>query len=607
MYVLGISAYYHDSAAALIRNGKVLYAAQEERFSRIKNDSSFPIQAIKYVLLEEGLELSQIDHIIFYDKPWLKFERIVDTILNQSPRSLSQFLAAMPSWLGEKLNFRKTLKEGFNQLTENFEAKNILFSEHHFSHAASTFYTSPFKDACVINIDGVGEWATLSIYDFNESGHNLIKQMNFPNSIGILYSAFTFYCGFKINSGEYKLMGLAPYGRKEEAQKIKQKIQDNLYQTFEDGSIKINLSFFKYHFGNKTINEKKWESLFNLPVNTPDSEMTQAYCDFALGAQLATEDILTTIIRHARTISKSQNLCLSGGVALNCVANTKIKKDNQFQNIWIHPAPGDAGGAIGAALGFYYSQEKYNPQNLFDPYLGPRYSNYEIERSLKKYQLNFRFLNEIDLYESVAQTLLENKIVGWFQDRMEWGPRALGNRSILASPLDREMQKKLNLKIKFREGFRPFAPVALESKADQYFQPSFKNPYMQYTHQVVGFEEDTENITTNKFSNRLSCVKTPLPAITHLDGSARLQTVNEELNRKLTHLLIKFEEKSGVPVLINTSFNVRGEPIVCSPENAIECFLSTDMDILVLGNFIACKDDNIEKAKKFRPKSFSKD
>ena len=607
MYILGFSAFYHDSAAALIKDGVVLYAAQEERFSRKKNDSSFPLESIRFLLKEEGLSLDEIDHVIFYDKPWLKFERIIETILNQSPRSLGQFMAAMPSWLGERLNFRKMIKEKLKMIEPGLGIKELLFSEHHFSHAASAFYTSPFQEACVICIDGVGEWATLTIYEFESDKYRLIKQMNFPDSIGILYSAFTYFCGFKINSGEYKLMGLAPYGKLENALIIKNKIKSHLYTLFDDGSIRINLSYFKYQYGNETIAKEKWQTLFGLPAKDSESQMTQEYCDFALGAQLAIEEILLSVVKHAGSITKSNNLCLSGGVALNCVANAKIQKQGVFKNIWIHPAPGDAGGAIGAALGFYYSKEIYNPVSSFSPYLGPRFSLQDVERALKKFKLNYEKHCDLEVIEMTADSLADNQVVGWFQDRMEWGPRALGNRSILASPIDANMQSKLNQKIKKRESFRPFAPVVLESKTGEYFVPDLTNPYMQFTHQVKNFKESIEEYEHQEYLPKLSQIESPIPAGTHLDGSARVQTVNANQNLKLANLLAAFEKRSNLPILINTSFNVRGEPIVCTPEHAVKCFLSTDMDLLVIENFVVHKNNIQERCQDFATELFEKD
>ncbi|MAZ49365.1 MAG: hypothetical protein CME65_12460 [Halobacteriovoraceae bacterium] len=603
MYTLGISAFYHDSAAALIKNGKVIFAAQEERFTRIKGDSNFPTNAIRFLLTEEGITLNDLENIVYYDKPWKKFERIVDTILLTSPRSFKQFLNAMPSWLGEKLYFRTLLKKHFKNIDPSFNGKRVMFSDHHFSHAASCFYTSPFEESAALVVDGVGEWATLSIYKFTKNSHKLLKQMNFPHSIGILYSAFTFYCGFKINSGEYKLMGLAPYGRDKEAIKIQEIIEKNLFTTFDDGSIELNLENFEFHHGLKTINDKRWKELFKHSVRSEEDELTQFYCDFAKASQLAVEKILLKITKHVKEITLSENLCFSGGVALNCVANSKIKEQNLFRNIWIHPAPGDAGGAIGAALGFYFKDKQYKKrEDHFNAYLGPEYSDQEILRSIKKFKLKHNKKVIVESIESIAKDLAEGKVLGWFQGKMEWGPRALGNRSILASPLEQTMQKKLNLKIKFREGFRPFAPITIESKAHKYFEPNYSNPYMQFTQRVKSYKK----IDSEEFKS-LSNIESDFPSITHLDGSARLQTVNSEQNPLITCLLEKFELVTGYPILINTSFNVRGEPIVCSPIDAIRCFLSTEMDILVLGNFILRREENLDAITNFKPEVFNKD
>lgn len=591
MYVLGISALFHDSAAALIKNGEVILAAQEERFTRVKNDSGFPKNAIEFLLKEEGLNLSEINHIVFYDKPWRKFERIIDSIMSYSPKSLTQFLTAMPSWLGEKLYFRKLLLKHFQEIDPNYPAnKKVLFSEHHFSHAASCFYTSPFQSSACLVVDGVGEWATLSIYEFDKNGHKLIKQMDYPNSIGILYSAFTYYCGFKINSGEYKLMGLAPYGDKQAAEKIQILIEKNLYRQFDDGSIELNLEHFKFHYGRETINKQSWEEVFGYDARSSDTRLEQFYCDFALAAQSVTEKILLKVCQHVKEITGSSNLCYSGGVALNCVANSKIRNSKLFDKIWIHPSPGDAGGAIGCALGYYYCKQKYDPISEFSPYLGPAFDNGEIERELKKYKITYRKLEEPKLIDLCANLLSQNLIMGWFQGRMEWGPRALGNRSILASPLDKNMQKTMNLKIKFRESFRPFAPVIPIEKAKKFFSPGSSNSFMQYTDKVKGFE--FSEMANQDIGTKIRNIKSSLPAITHVDGSARVQTVTRHANPRFHNLLLEFEKITNTPVLINTSFNVRGEPIVCTPEDAIKCFLKTKMDCLVLGNFLVLKNDN---------------
>lgn len=591
MYIIGISAFYHDSAAALIKDGKIVAAAQEERFTRIKNDSSFPLNAINFLFEDNGLSESDIEQIIFYDKPWLKFERILDSTLQFAPHTLKQFIISLPSWLSEKLNFRKLMKTKLKDRFPLLAQKEILFSEHHFSHAASTFYTSPFTDSAVLTIDGVGEWATTTIFSFSEDSYTKHEEMHYPDSIGLLYSAFTMFCGFKVNSGEYKLMGLAPYGDKDARQtrEFIKIIKDKLLTIHNDGSINLNLKYFKFHHGKETINRKGFEKIFNLKTRDPNSTITQDYCNYALAAQIVIEEIILKLCKHTKDITGCDNLCLAGGVALNCVANHKILLSKLFKNIWIHPAPGDAGGAVGCALGYYYSMYKYTPHD-FNPYLGPSFSNKEIEVELKRFKLNYTQVDYDDLYSKVASALAQSEIVGWFQDRMEWGPRALGNRSILGNPKDQQMQQKLNLKIKFRESFRPFAPITLEEDLKENFETDINLPYMQFTVPVKN-SSINEIPTHNNLPEKLKAICSPLPAITHLDLSARVQSVSKAQNPKMHALLNEFKKKTGHGTLINTSFNVRGEPIVCSPKNAIECFLSTEMDILVLNNFLIQKSD----------------
>lgn len=591
MYILGISAFFHDSAAALIKDGQIVAAAQEERFSRIKNDSGFPEQSIRFLLESEAIQADQIDHIVFYDKPWLKFERIIESSIRFAPRSMRTFINSMPIWLSKKLNARKQILDSLVGISTLFKDSEIFFSEHHFSHAASSFYTSPFNDCCSVTIDGVGEWATTSIIDFDSNSYKFLKEMHYPHSIGLLYSAFTFFCGFKVNSGEYKLMGLAPYGEIEsiETNRFVNLIKEHIIDIKKDGSIVLDLSFFKYQYGHRTIDLEKWECLFGLKARHESDEVNASHANFALAAQKVTEEIIVLIIRHAKTLTSSENLCLSGGVALNCVANAVIRDLNIFDNIWIHPSPGDAGASAGAALAFYYKDKKYNPTKfLFTPYLGPEYSDKEIESALRREKLDYKMYSNGDLYEFVASELKDSKIVGWFQSKMEWGPRALGNRSILANALDINMQKDLNLKIKFREGFRPFAPVILEENSKEFFENCDFSPYMQYTHNVLN--SSVTKGTASPFSHKLSLVNSSIPAVTHFDLSARVQTVNESQNKRLFDLISVFKNKTGYPLLINTSFNVRGEPIVCTPQDAISCFLGTHIDLLVLSNYVVTKD-----------------
>lgn len=588
MYIIGISAYYHDSAVALIREGRVISAIQEERLSRIKNDARFPGQALKYLLENYEIKLEQIDAIVFYDKPWLKFERIIESCIRFAPRSWQLFVKSMPIWLSQKLNFRKLLKKELNQVMPELGKKEIYFSEHHLSHIASSVYTAPFVDCIAISLDGVGEWATLSIYEHKKDQLIKLKEMHYPDSIGLLYSAFTVFCGFKVNSGEYKLMGLAPYGDPQDpqTQRFCKLIKNQLLKIFPDGSIQLNLDYFAFQYGAKTIEEKKWSKLFSLNRRGPNAPLTQDYCNFALAAQQVTEEIILKIVQHASTLSSSRNLCLSGGVALNCVANAKINQLNLFDQIWIHPAPGDAGGALGAALAFYYANKSYGPVD-FSPYLGPKYSEQAIKKTLDQFELKYTQLNWPELLELVAKKLQAGQIIGWLQDEMEWGPRALGNRSILANALDANMQKKLNLKIKFRESFRPFAPIVTVENAKQYFEIDADASFMQYTFQVKAVVTKGHPQLASGMSNIIS----PLPAVTHADGSARTQTVSEKQNPKIYQLLKTFEKLTGTPVLINTSFNQRGEPIVCTPQDAIECFLGTELDVLVLQNFVLFKHD----------------
>ncbi len=591
MYIIGISAFYHDSAVALIKDGKVIFAQQEERLSRIKNDSSFPLLTLKYIQTEYNLNSNNLEAIVFYDKPFLKFERIVESIINYAPHTINFALKALPEWLGTKINSKKLIKSYLNKIPGDLSKVSIKFSEHHFSHAAASFYTSPFSDCCAVTIDGVGEWATCSIIDFSEREFTILKEIEFPDSLGILYSAFTFFCGFKVNSGEYKLMGLAPYGNRKSEQTLKfiKLIKEEIVEIYPDGSFHLNLNYFSFQNGDKTIKEDKFEALFGMPKRIPESKIKQDHCNFALAAQIVTEEIYLKIIQHAKTITKSKNLCLSGGVALNCVANNKVLLSKAFNNIFIHPNPGDAGAALGCALGYYFSKNDFNPTNNFNPYLGIDYSEKEIKQVIRKFNLDSQKLSQDELNQVVSKQISENKIVGWFQGRCEWGPRALGNRSILANPLSQDMQTKVNLKIKYRESFRPFAPIVLAEDSQKYFQDCIPSLFMQYTFKVV--DSNSEQNFNDPLDVRLKKICSPIPAVTHLDHSARVQTVSESENNKIYGLIKEFKNLTGCSVLINTSFNVRGEPIVCSPEDAIKCFLSTEMDILVLENYIIFKTE----------------
>ena len=592
--ILGISAFYHDSAAALIVNGKIVAAAQEERFSRKKHDARYPYNAIKYVLDEAGINLNQVNHIVFFEKPFLKFERLLETYLAFAPSGFGSFCMSMPIWLREKLFQKKFLFEKLKLNDKNFDdIGKIYFSEHHYSHAASAFFPSPFKDAIVLTLDGVGEWATTTVAEGSGNKLNLLKEIHFPHSIGLLYSAFTYYTGFKINSGEYKVMGLAPYGEP----KYKDVIMRELIDLKNDGSFKLNMKYFNYATG-LTMTNQKFSNLFKNPVRDPKKDLlTQFHMDIAASIQSVTEEI---ILKLTKSISKefdSRNLCLAGGVALNCVANGKILKEKIFDNLWIQPAAGDAGGALGAALAFWF-KELNNPRevNLKDAmmgsYIGPSFSEELIEKKLKLLNANFQKLSEENLINIVAKELNNEKTVGWFQGRMEFGPRALGSRSIIADPRSDKMQKELNLKIKFRESFRPFAPSVLREDLKDWFEIDYDSPYMLL---VSNVKKDVQIPMSEKSKKlfgieKLNIKRSSIPAVTHVDYSSRIQTVHKDTNPKYHKLLSQFKINTGCPILVNTSFNVRGEPIVCTIEDAFRCFMGTNLDILVCENFILYKE-----------------
>ena len=592
--ILGISAFYHDSAAALVVNGKIVAAAQEERFSRKKHDARYPYNAIKYVLDEAGINLNQVNHIVFFEKPFLKFERLLETYLAFAPSGFGSFCMSMPIWLREKLFQKKFLFEKLKLNDKNFDnIDKIYFSEHHYSHAASAFFPSPFKDAIVLTLDGVGEWATTTVAEGSGNKLNLLKEIHFPHSIGLLYSAFTYYTGFKINSGEYKVMGLAPYGEP----KYKDVIMRELIDLKNDGSFKLNMKYFNYATG-LTMTNQKFSNLFKNPVRDPKKDLlTQFHMDIAASIQSVTEEI---ILKLTKSISKefdSRNLCLAGGVALNCVANGKILKEKIFDNLWIQPAAGDAGGALGAALAFWF-KELNNPRevNLKDEmmgsYIGPSFSEELIEKKLKLLNANFQKLSEENLINIVAKELNNEKTVGWFQGRMEFGPRALGSRSIIADPRSDKMQKELNLKIKFRESFRPFAPSVLREDLKDWFEIDYDSPYMLL---VSNVKKDVQIPMSEKSKKlfgieKLNIKRSSIPAVTHVDYSSRIQTVHKDTNPKYHKLLSQFKINTGCPILVNTSFNVRGEPIVCTIEDAFRCFMGTNLDILVCENFILYKE-----------------
>ena len=587
-YILGISAFYHDSAAAVLCNGEIIAAAQEERFTRKKADASFPIEAIKFCLNYAGIKISDINEIVFYDKPILKFDRILASYLHTAPLGIRSFLKAIPLWLREKLWIEDQIKKDL------MYEKDILFTQHHQSHAASAFYPSPFNEAAILTVDGAGEWATTAVSLGNGNKLDILETLEFPHSLGLLYSAFTYYCGFKVNSGEYKLMGLAPYGKPI----YKEKILNNLVQVNTDGSISLNLKFFNFISGLKMIN-KKFCKLFGMPPRRPEEPLTQFYMDIAASIQEITNEIIVAMAKHAKELTGCKNLCFAGGVALNCSANNVLAKSGIFENIFIQPAAGDAGGALGAALYVHYALHGNirNPQNNNDvipqlPGLGPDFSPEEIEKLLKHYGLNYKKMSDDDLYKYCAEKLNDQQIIGWFQGRMEFGPRALGYRSIIADPRSADMQKKMNLKIKFRESFRPFAPAVMEDFADEYFDiPSsskYLTPYMLTTTQIL--RKHLKNVesfdsTENKIS-LLGIDRSTINAVTHLDGSARVQVVREKDNPKFYKLLREFYRQTKMPMVVNTSFNVRGEPIVCTPQDALYCFFASNIDILVLECFI---------------------
>ncbi len=602
-YILGVSAYYHDSAAALIADGRIVAAAHEERFTRKKHDSSFPSRAVAWILEESGLRMADLESVVFYDKPFLKFERLLETYHAFAPGGLRSFLTAMPVWIREKLFMRTMLHRELQALDKSGAPLPPLhFPEHHLSHAASAFFPSPFEEAAVLTIDGVGEWSTTSICKGSGNSLEVLREINFPHSLGLLYTAFTAYCGFKVNSGEYKLMGLAPYGDpdSEETKRFRETIEKELVDIRPDGSYLLNMACFDYATGLRMYNEAAWRRLFGVGPRTAESEDVEpVYMNMALAIQQVTEKIVLTLAATARKLTGSQNLCLAGGVALNCVANGKLLESGQFDKIWVQPASGDAGGALGAALAWWHiglgKERVPEPDDSMQgAYLGPAYSRDEIERSLKRFHAPFQtMLDEQELVDRVADLLDEGKVVGWFQGRMEYGPRALGGRSILADPRNPEMQKRLNLKIKYREGFRPFAPAVREEDVAEYFDINVRSPYMLMVRPVIDklLLPLPENYKNMSLWDRLYQPRSTLPAITHIDNSARIQSVSQKTNPRFWALLESFKRRYGCGVIVNTSFNVRGEPIVRSPEDAYVCFMRTEMDCLVLENLIFYKED----------------
>jgi carbamoyltransferase len=595
MRILGISAFYHDSAAALLIDGRIIAAAQEERFTRKKHDSSFPKHAVDYCLFEASLQFSEIDRVVFYDKPFLKFERLLETYLAFAPFGFRSFRKALPVWLREKLFQKDLLSNELSQYDRNFDPDaKLLFSEHHLSHAASAFYASPFDEALVLTMDGVGEWATTSVSVGRGRDLEVIKELHFPHSIGLLYSAFTYYTGFRVNSGEYKVMGLAPYGEP----KYFQTILDNLIDLKQDGTFRLDQSYFDYCTGLKMTNAR-FDALFGQPARKPEELLTQFHMDIAASIQAVTEEVVLRITRALAIETGLKNLCLAGGVALNCVANGKVLRDSSFSHIWVQPASGDAGGALGAALAACHINLRHPrlPSNGIDrmsgSYLGPSYTQSEVKRRLHDTGARFTVLDQNELLEMTAKALASDKAVGWFQGRMEFGPRALGGRSILADPRSPNMQKTLNLKVKYRESFRPFAPSVLREDVSDWFELDIDSPYMLLVADVI--HERRREMTDEERAlfgiDKLNVPRSHIPAVTHVDYSARIQTVHRETNPLYHALLSRFKRLTGCPVLVNTSFNVRGEPIVCTPEDAFRCFMGSEIEILVVENCFMRKED----------------
>ena len=588
MYILGISAYYHDSAACILKDGEVVAAAQEERFTRKKHDQNFPLNAIKYCLNEAGISSSELELVAFYDKPFLKFERILETYLSYAPKGLNSFLKAMPLWIKKKLWIKVLIQDelGYNG--------KILFPEHHVSHAASAFYASPFQDAAFLTMDGVGEWTTTSYGIGKANKIEILADIKFPHSLGLLYSAFTYYTGFRVNSGEYKVMGLAPYG----VAKYKELIYEHLIDVKGDGSFKMDMSYFDYNVG-LTMTNKKFNDLFNGPPRKPESELTQKEMDLARSVQEVTEEIVMKMAKHVRKVTNKKYLCLAGGVALNCVANGKLLRSSIFDDIYIQPAAGDAGGALGSAYIAWFQhldnqrQADGKKDSMKGAYLGPQYSNKQIKEYLDEKKYNYIKLTDYKVPEKIADLVAEQNVIGWFQGRMEFGPRALGSRTIIGDARSAETQKTINLKIKYRESFRPFAPSVREENISEYFDIDRPSPYMLLVADVrkdkqLPMTEEQESYFGLK---KLNIARSQIPAVTHVDYSARIQSVSKDTNHRYHKMLTIFNEKYGCPVIVNTSFNIRGEPIVCTPKDAYLCFMRTEMDYLILNNYLLAKKD----------------
>lgn len=600
MYILGISSYYHDSAACLLFNDEIVAASHEERFTRKKQDEQFPINAIKYCLDEAGIEIDNLEAVVYYEKPFLKFERLIESYYHFAPRGLVSFNKSVPVWVKEKLFIKDEIYSQLKTIGK-FEKKKlkVYFSEHHLSHAASAYYSSGFEHSAVLTLDGMGEWASASIAVGKGNQLRILKELHYPNSLGLLYSSFTYFLGFMVNSGEYKLMGLAPYGnhKSETVQNYKKLILDKLVEIKDDGSIKLNMDYFAFATGLKMIRTKKWEKLFGFKKRNYSESVEQNHSDLALAIQEITEDIVVKMASEAKSITGDENICLAGGVALNCVANSVLLKTKIFKNVFIQPASGDAGGALGAAYAWLYLHKNYALQpsktdKMQGSFLGPQFNDKDILKVARKYNANYQnFSDNAELFRYVANEIADGNVVGWFRGRMEFGPRALGNRSILADARNHEMQKRLNLKIKFREGFRPFAPSVLAEDAKTFFDIDVDSPYMLFTAAV---KDDIrkplpKDYVEMEVMERLYVQRSVVPAVTHCDFSARLQTVHHQTNPDYHSLITEFKKITGIPMIVNTSFNVRGEPIVCCPDDAFRCFMRTDMDVLVMQNFVFLK------------------
>jgi carbamoyltransferase len=611
MKILGISAFYHDSAAALVVDGEIVAAAQEERFTRKKHDARFPAHAVRYCLEAAGLKAAELDSVVFYDKPFLKFERLLETYLMFAPSGFSSFRMAVPLWIREKLFQKDLLRSRLKELDSKVDwAAKLLFTEHHLSHAASAFFPSPFEEAAVLTMDGVGEWATTSVAHGRGNRLDILKEIHFPHSLGLLYSAFTYYTGFRVNSGEYKLMGLAPYGKP----KFVQEIFDHLIDVKPDGSFRLNLDYFNYCAG-LTMTNQRFHRLFGLQPRKPSEPLTERHMDIAASIQAAIEEVILRLTRALAAETRAPNLCLAGGVALNCVANGKVLRDGHFKNIWIQPASGDAGGALGAALAAHY-QFHNQPRStigacdsMHGSYLGPEFSQEEIERRLLAIGARFETLCDCELTSQSAAALAEGKALGWFQGRMEFGPRALGARSILGDARSPSMQSVLNLKVKFRESFRPFAPSVLRERVSDYFEIDTDGPYMLLVADVVEHRRRAMTEEEEKLFGiaKLNVPRSDIPAVTHVDYSARVQTVHRETNPRYHALISAFEQRTGCPVIVNTSFNVRGEPIVCTPEDAFHCFMGTEIETLAIGNCFLRKEQQDPSLKKNYETAFDLD